>query len=207
MTPAPTRRQRERQRHRAEILAAARDLFAQQGFANTSMAQIAARAEFAVGTLYRLFAGKQALYDALIREAADEFSRALAAALTGPGDEADRLARYIDTLAELFVRHIPMTRLYFAQSAGAARAPMAGLDATSRNRFESLRGALEDLFRRGMRKRIFRKSDPALLCVGFEGLCNGFLHAVIEDPDAFPAERIAAGIKICFLHPVLRERE
>ncbi len=43
-----SRRERERQRHRREVLEAALNLFSQKGFEQTAMAAIAEQAEFAV---------------------------------------------------------------------------------------------------------------------------------------------------------------
>lgn len=50
---------------RAAIMAAAEYLFASRGFAKTTMADIAAKAEVAVGSLYRAFPDKLALLNAL----------------------------------------------------------------------------------------------------------------------------------------------
>lgn len=50
-----SRKEREQLQRRAEILQAALELFSQKGYHNVSMHEIAARAEFAVGTLYKFF--------------------------------------------------------------------------------------------------------------------------------------------------------
>jgi AcrR family transcriptional regulator len=50
---------------RAAIMAAAEQLFASRGFAKTTMAHIATKAEVAVGSLYRAFPDKLALLTAL----------------------------------------------------------------------------------------------------------------------------------------------
>ena len=57
-----TRKERESAFRRDAILDAARDVFEKEGFFNATMAQIAAKAEFGVGTLYQFFASKQMLY-------------------------------------------------------------------------------------------------------------------------------------------------
>ena len=51
---------------------AALHLFAENGFHHVTMQQIAQAAEFSVGKLYTFFANKEDLYQALIREKADE---------------------------------------------------------------------------------------------------------------------------------------
>jgi len=49
------RREREKLRHRRQMLAAALDLFSEKGYHNVSMHEISKRAEFAIGTLYKFF--------------------------------------------------------------------------------------------------------------------------------------------------------
>ena len=56
---------------RERIVAAARDLFATQGFHQTPMSELAQAAEVSVGQIYRLFTGKNAVIQAIVREDAD----------------------------------------------------------------------------------------------------------------------------------------
>jgi AcrR family transcriptional regulator len=62
---------------RAAILAAGEILFASAGFARTTMAQIAAKADVAVGSLYRAFPDKLALLTALHSEMEQKFVNAI----------------------------------------------------------------------------------------------------------------------------------
>jgi AcrR family transcriptional regulator len=57
-----TRKERQRERHRNEIVVAAERLFLSQGYENTTMKEIAKSAEFAKGTLYNYFESKEDLY-------------------------------------------------------------------------------------------------------------------------------------------------
>ena len=65
------RRERERERRRRDILDAARRVFWQNGYARTTMPQIARAAELAPGTLYLYFASKSSLYAELLIEGYD----------------------------------------------------------------------------------------------------------------------------------------
>ena len=197
-----TRKERERQRHRREILAAAQDFFSRKGFDRTSMAQIAERAEFAVGTLYKFFKDKKTLYRALILDTVQEFAQALTAALKTRGTELERLERYIETKAELFVQHIPTARLYLAQTAGAKFVPTAGLDRDARAVYKGVLDALEAVFRAGMRKGLFLKGDARMLVLGLEGVSNAFLDELIERPDDFSAETLANLTKTIFFERI-----
>jgi AcrR family transcriptional regulator len=78
------RRARERLARRAEIIAAARKVFAAKGYDGATLDEIAAEAEFAKGTLYGYFDGKRDLFLKMVEEGFDEvadlFNEALASA-------------------------------------------------------------------------------------------------------------------------------
>ena len=69
-----TRKERERVRHRTEIIRAAEAIFAEKGFHGATIEDIARRAEFAVGTIYNFFKGKEDLYVHVIEKIAQNFT-------------------------------------------------------------------------------------------------------------------------------------
>ena len=79
------RREREKLRQRQEMLAAALDLFSEKGYHNVSMHEIAEKAEFAIGTLYKFFQNKEDLYKALVLEQCDKFDDAFMRAIDEAG--------------------------------------------------------------------------------------------------------------------------
>ena len=170
-----TRLERERERHRREILLAALSLFARKGFDQTTMAEIAEQAEFAVGTLYKFFTNKQTLYRALILDTVRGYADSLLEALRSPGTEIEKLNRYIERKAELIVRNIPTARLYFAQTAGSKLAPTAGLDDEAAEICNDVLSELETVLDAGMDKGLLLRADPRMLTVGLEGIGNAFL--------------------------------
>ena len=64
-----TRRQAQAARTRQDILAAARDLFLERGYAGTTLAAIAKAAGVVVETLYRAYGSKAELFKAVVRAA------------------------------------------------------------------------------------------------------------------------------------------
>lgn len=64
------RRQQQAEQTRGRILDAAAELFVAGGFAGTSVAAIASRAEVSAETVYQAFGSKPALLDAVVRRAA-----------------------------------------------------------------------------------------------------------------------------------------
>ena len=80
-----TRKEREKLRHKEDILAAALHLFSSKGFHNVSMQEIAQASEFAVGTLYNFFESKDTLFDEMTKSCGEKITKALIVILDGPG--------------------------------------------------------------------------------------------------------------------------
>ena len=66
-----SRKEREYQARREEILKAAERIFAQNGFHNSTVAEIAKESEFAIGTIYQFFKNKEELYYTMMIEKFD----------------------------------------------------------------------------------------------------------------------------------------
>lgn len=72
-----SRRERERQARREAMLEAAALVFAERGFDNATLDEIALRAEFGKGTLYNYFSSKEELLLAVIDRMYAEFTRTI----------------------------------------------------------------------------------------------------------------------------------
>ena len=113
-TPPPDRkRQRRKDARPSEIIAAAMELWARQGFAATRLEDVAAGAGIAKGTIYRYFASKEALFEAAVQErvvGTMDRARAMAQGFDGPtGALLERLfdslrAELVDGGAAVFLR-------------------------------------------------------------------------------------------------------
>jgi AcrR family transcriptional regulator len=182
-----SRKEREFLRHRQEILEAALELFSGKGFHNVSMQEIAQKAEFAIGTLYKFFENKENLYKALVLEQTEKFHNGLVQAIEESDDEIEKLRNYVRAKGEKFKENISMIRLYFAETPGASFNIMAGLDLDIRERYGHFLEALASVFASGMEKKRFKKiGDPYHLSVAIESLTNAFLFLWLEAPDRHP---------------------
>ena len=186
MNQNPTRREREKVRQRQEMLAAALALFSEKGYLNVSMHEIAAKSEFAIGTLYKFFSSKEELYRALILEQSDRFLATLSKAIESLGDEIAKLRQYVKAKGEEFRDNAATIRLYFTETRGASFNIMAGLDQDIRNRRETFLHRIADIFESGIHTGRFQRiADPYILAVVFDNLCNSFLFLWLENPDKY----------------------
>ena len=180
-----SRRERERLNQRREILDAALFLFSKKGYHNVSMHEIAKKAEFAVGTLYKFFKNKEDLYSSLIVEQSDKFHNAIIAAVRGSENEVEQLRNYVRAKSMVFRDNVDVIRLYFTETRGASFNVRTGLDKSIRQRYNNvLLNVLAPVFERGMKKKLFNRiAEPYQLAVALDSLCNAFLFLWLEEPD------------------------
>ena len=181
------RREREKLRQRQEMLAAAFDLFSQKGYHNVSMHEIAVKAEFAIGTLYRFFDNKEDLYKALVLEQCDKFEDAVARAIGDGDDEVEKLRNYVRTKGERFRENLPFVRLFLAESRGASFNIKAGLDEELRKRYYAFLERLALIFDSGIKNKRFKNiTDPYHLAVALDSVVDAFLHLWLDAPERHP---------------------
>jgi TetR/AcrR family transcriptional regulator len=201
----PTQGNSERDRRRQDILDAARKFFEQKGYRGTAMAEIAETANLAVGTLYKFFRDKRDLYQTLVAATMHDFERQLTAALRGSeGDELARLHAFIDLGSKLFVEHLAIIRVYFAETGAAFLFSTAGLEDEAFLSYDRIAAALEETFRRGVERGVFVDLEPAALAMALEGVHNAFLATLVRDSERYTPEQIATLTKRIFFETVLR---
>lgn len=184
-----SRREKEKESQRNEIFAAALELFSKRGFHSVSMHEIAKRADFAIGTVYKFFKNKEDLYKSLLIEKALEFHKKLKEVLDSKEDPLTVLREYVAAKGAVFAENVESVRLYFAETQGASYNLRAGLDRELQALYDEVLERLSSLFRAGIRKKLFRKLDPYYMAVALEGLTNSFLFCWLEDMKAHPYER------------------
>ncbi|MCC6359182.1 MAG: TetR/AcrR family transcriptional regulator [Phycisphaerales bacterium] len=198
----PAARKGDRTERRAEILRLALDLFSKKGYTGTTMAEIATAAGLAVGTLYKFFKDKNDLYQALLSETVHDFESRLLAVLKAEGPPIDRLNRFIDVGSQLFVEHLPMTRVYFSQTAAAFLFASAGLEDESYLSYRRIVDAVAEVCAEAVRRGEMVDLPPAVLALGLEGVHNGFLAALVRDPGCYTPTQIATYTKQMFFAAV-----
>jgi AcrR family transcriptional regulator len=99
------RRERLRQELRDDILAAARDLFVTEGYANVSMRKVADRVGCAPGTIYLYFEDKDAILSAICVETFAKLNKRMEAIRNDHGDPLERLRRGGRTYIQFALDH------------------------------------------------------------------------------------------------------
>jgi TetR/AcrR family transcriptional regulator len=183
------RREREKLRQRQEMLDTALDLFAEKGYHNVSMHEVAEKAEFAIGTLYKFFQNKEDLYRALVLEQCDRFHDAIVCALDDADGEVEKLKNYVRAKGEVFRSNLPFIRLYLAESRGVSYNLKAGkgLDEEIRKGYFDLLERLAAIFENGIQGgRLNSIASPYHLAVALDSAVNAFHLLWLDAPERYP---------------------
>lgn len=181
----PSRRERESARHRQEMLEAAQSVFSEHGFEKARMEDIAQRAEFAVGTLYRFFASKDQLYLELLRDKADVMEERLEEAINAGKTPLEKVRNIFFTRLDLFWDHKPFFRLLVQETEGSLHKPRLCGDENLSARYRRFLEQLHVFFEAGVREGEFRDVSPQCLLIAFEGVLRNYVaHLGYLDQDA-----------------------
>jgi AcrR family transcriptional regulator len=201
--PSSTRRDRQIQRKRQEILAAATQVFARKGFASTTTKDIANEADLGESTLYNYFESKRDILLAILEENHVLFDTLFE--MTQGLANRDSLIELFDRILEIFSGRILFLRTILAE---------AWVDNDILNNYLVLRlkqasQLIEDFIANQVKAGVFRPIDPALgsrLALGmFFSLVLPALRG-IEPPPSPEQRRAWAESVVSFLLDGIRTR-
>lgn len=148
-------RERDAERTRAAILAAAADIFARSGPAGARVDAIAAAAGVNKALLYYYFKDKEGLYQAVIENDFEAFNHDALKLLAEPGSARAVLLRYVDMHFDFICRKLRYASLYQQMMHGGGKP----LERIVKKYLMPRSQAVGALLERGMRAGEFRKMD------------------------------------------------
>lgn len=170
-----SRREREFIRHMDEIVHAAEFVFAEKGYSSATMEEIAQRAEFAVGTIYKFFPGKGDLYAETILRGFRQREAEVYETLSTGDSPKERIERYLQCRLSQFWENPRFFRLFFQGTERVNGDIQAGILTDLTARYRKLKERLRQIFADGIRQGQFQDYDPGVLTVALEGLIRGYV--------------------------------
>jgi len=165
------RRERERIRHREEVLETAERLLARQPYLSITVQSIAEEAEFSVGYLYKLFPSKDELYLALVEARKKELVEMLDRLVAEAPDFRSGLRQLVDRIHDWLLKHEVFAR--------DGREDLMALFRRSRSQGKRRRGhrkfPFAELFKRGISEGVVGGADPELMARTLRALLWGFI--------------------------------
>ena len=191
-----------KQERRAQIMAAAKEVFADAGYHGASINSIIEKAEIARGTFYLYFESKAAVFDSILDEAMTDLRarihRIEVEDKTAPAPQVQLRAQVVATL-EYIVRDRPLAMLLLS----AGHTP----DAEAAERLDQFFADVRDLLRRafesGMEIGLVRKVNPELAAAAMLGMIRGVVEQLVTQPRAPEVEHVVDELLIMALRGVL----
>jgi AcrR family transcriptional regulator len=153
---------------RQQILEAATELFAQQGFNGTTTRQIAARAKINEAIIFRHFESKEDLYWAILdlKSASRAFRDNLLKQLHGPGDDREKFLAIAEGILRRRSEDPSLTRLLLFSALENHKLSHKFFQTYTAEYYETL----ADYIREGIKAGKFRAVDPVIAARGFLGM-------------------------------------
>jgi AcrR family transcriptional regulator len=181
-----SRKEREYLVHREEILSAAEQVFAAKGFFPTTMSDIARRAEFGTGTLYKYFKSKEELYFTLIDGKVEEINRLVKTELSQRNSAVERIKKVLRLQFEFIERNRDFFRIYISERSRFEWTVKDDLGRGLHEKMVSYIDILSEVISQGIKKGEFRSMDPRDLAHGFVGIVNSFVFEWLISREPYP---------------------
>jgi len=203
-----SRKKKEYLTRRADILSAAEKVFAAKGFFGSTMDEIARRAEFGTGSLYKYFRGKKDLYFSLIDEKVGEVTRLLRAELGKDLSPIEKIESMLYLQLSFIQRDRDFFKIYVSDRTRFEWTIKDELGKRVHKKFVAYLSALEEVMRDGIERGQFKEMDPRDMAHGFVGIVNSFVFEWIMSPGAYSLVSKAPTIMNIFFEGVrsLKER-
>lgn len=169
---------------RARLLEAALDLYQTRGFDGVAVPEIATKAGVAVGTVYRYFASKEALVNALFRHWKGLYHAVVGAPMPAGVTPRQEFGLYWRRMMEFAVDHPKAIRFLDLQHHAAY------LDAESQAMARGFRDAADGFARRGREAGVIRDIDPSLIVPLMWGASAGLVKFSDTDGRTLDARTI-----------------
>jgi len=180
-----SRKRREFLTRRADIVSAAEKVFAARGFYGSTMDEIAKRAEFGTGSLYKYFQGKKDLYFSLIDEKVEEITRLVRAELERDLPPVERIASALNLQLAFIERNRDFFKIYISERNRFEWTMKDELGKGVHEKFMAYIDSLGEVMGQGIEGGQLKEMDPRDMAHGFVGIVNSFVFEWILSPRAY----------------------
>lgn len=194
-----TRRDRNKQKNRKEIVRAALEVFADKGYDQASIQEIADRADFAVSTLYGLFESKEDIYHTVSAYVGRTTGEIFDEAMDRGANEYEKLVNFARAKGAVYRKSPDGVRMLEHEQHNARLTgqplPANGIGEI----YERFMTRIRDLFASGVESGRFVDRDPTVLATSLDSMTTALIRLTQEDPDRYSFEdRIDETIAIFF---------
>lgn len=201
-----TRREKERESRRNDILDVAEQVFRRKGYHLATTEEIARDSGFSVGTLYNFFTDKEGLYAAVL----DRLGHQLLARLENTVLRQRQASAALEELIKLRLYNHVRDRLFFQAFSSEGQLGIqpdpASLPRSIAALYEKYTRYVEGIFARALDQAKLTGLDPMHLVLSMEAMVNVYMGYWTRAGRAASVESTAAHIAEILLSPVMLQR-
>ena len=174
--PAPSKTRKEviKEFRTAGLLEAARKVFAQKGFHDATVEEIAAAAGVAKGPVYLYYRSKQEVYWAALEHGITELHDQLQTRLAAEESLENRIRAFIAIKIRYFEMNRDFFRIYFSELGSGFSHP-AQMPSRFQEMYLQQARLLEAVLQRGVRSKAIRKTRTDTAAVAISDLIRGII--------------------------------
>lgn len=164
------RKEREKLARRSEILTAARKIFAEKGLHETTLDEIAVKAELAKGTIYGHFENKDDLFFSVLEEAIGNLENVVQKTCQSDLPPPRKISELVKTMLCLFEENVDLMQLMTRNQPGVL---MHQMQEKMQENFKNLIKLVSVVLQDGIRQDLFGKIDTEKASAAFFNLIHG----------------------------------
>lgn len=174
---------------RDSILQAARTLFTQKGFANTSVRNICKAADITAPVLYYHFGNKEGLFEAVVEDtlSLDSFHDLLQAQVATTPDPWTKLQAYVRAYLIHYPTHLLNPGLHLGNSMQLEGASLRQLGSG----IAAIHGLARGIVQLGVESGEFRAMDPDMMAACIMGMIDSFVRGQVYLGAAYDSHQVA----------------
>ncbi|RPI73156.1 MAG: TetR/AcrR family transcriptional regulator [Desulfobacteraceae bacterium] len=181
---------------RTRLVEAGIILFAEKGYAATSVREIVEKAGVSKPVLYYYFRNKQGIFQAILDSAAEQFEQILKDIVATPGTVLERLLHFYQHFYQgILLQHQDLYRMV----RDVIFAPPQKEPTYDIQRFErSMSEAIKTIYQQGIEKGEVKPADPEDIATLVMGLIDFCFHIDIYDPECRDPARPERLLQLAF---------
>ena len=200
VTPSPRahRRERERVLRREDILAAASQVFAEKGFHDAQVSQIATRAEVSLASVYQHFPSKESMFEAVVAGVASAMDSAIRQRVEAVAEPSGRLLAVGDAMFACFEQNQDLLQIYVRATHVRPWRASGDLGGRTQEISHDFTAWVVSLARDAERAGALRGLDPEVFASALVGAVVTIAMRAVESDDARALVQIAPRLRALF---------
>lgn len=170
-----TRKGRDRRLRETDILKAAEHVFATQGYHKATIAEIAQKSQYGVGTVYLYFKDKQTLFSRLVEEKVEQMISFIKEEVAKSKNVIERIEALVKSHLQFFDENRDFFQIHFTERRAFKGTSQDKIDERIINRYLKYTDFVVQLIKKAIAERKLKNFNPNSLAFTLIGNINSMI--------------------------------